>query len=640
MKKATLLIALIALYTQAFSQAWNLSGNAGTNSSNNFLGTTDSKPIKFRTNNSVRMTITSGGKVGIGSVSPVSTLHIKATSNSSQLVIDAYANQYDSLPLIRLRNAAGYDLMHIHSDDSTNTYIGLNAGRKNDTTNLSSDGTNNTFIGSYAGANNTTGYSNTAIGSRVLMSNNYGDWNTACGDQALALNTYGSTNSAFGYATLYYNINGLSNTAMGFRALHSCSSGQKNTAIGFQGLFSNTTGNNNCAVGSEALLYNNDGFDNTAVGFQSLYTNSNGNYNTAIGKYALRQNTSGIYNTASGVQALYNNTIGTGNLADGLNALYNNTSGINNTAVGYDAMFYNVSGSYNTNLGRQAGSNNGYNPTNFSSFGYYAGHLGNNSNTIEIGNSSVSWIGGQVIWSTYSDKRIKDNIQSNVPGLEFINKLNPVTYNLNIHRENEICEINNDADWEGKYDIEKIVQTGFIAQEVEQAAKMCNYKFSGVQPPSGNAKLYSIQYAAFVVPLVKAVQELDKTTIELKKQNEELRELNELIISVLSEEQQQKLNSLRKEKLIPEDESGGLLFQNNPNPFTDKTVIKFYIPVKAHQAVIKIYNADGKEINTYSITSKGKGQIEINGNTLAAGTYSYVLIVDQNIVDSRQMVLF
>ena len=122
-------------------------------------------------------------------------------------------------------------------------------------------------------------------------------------------------------------------------------------------------------------------------------------------------------------------------------------------------------------------------------------------------------------WSTYSDQRIKDDIQSNVPGLTFINKLRPVTYKLNIHRENELCGILDTAQWEGKYDIEKITQSGFIAQEVEQAAIESNYPFNGVTAPTGNAKLYSIQYASFVVPLVKAVQELNE---QLNTQNESL----------------------------------------------------------------------------------------------------------------------
>ena len=52
-----------------------------------------------------------------------------------------------------------------------------------------------------------------------------------------------------------------------------------------------------------------------------------------------------------------------------------------------------------------------------------------------------------------------------------------------------------------------------------EAAIESNYPFNGVTAPTGNAKLYSIQYASFVVPLVKAVQELNE---QLITQNESL----------------------------------------------------------------------------------------------------------------------
>jgi hypothetical protein len=47
-----------------------------------------------------------------------------------------------------------------------------------------------------------------------------------------------------------------------------------------------------------------------------------------------------------------------------------------------------------------------------------------------------------------------------------------------------------------------------MAQEVEAAAQALNYNFSGVQAPPNDESLYSLRYAEFVVPLVKAVQEL------------------------------------------------------------------------------------------------------------------------------------
>ena len=64
--------------------------------------------------------------------------------------------------------------------------------------------------------------------------------------------------------------------------------------------------------------------------------------------------------------------------------------------------------------------------------------------------------------------------------------------------------------------IEKIKFSGFLAQEVESAALESNFDFSGVRTPENNSTPYSLSYAEFVVPLVKAVQE-QQDMIELLK---------------------------------------------------------------------------------------------------------------------------
>jgi trimeric autotransporter adhesin len=75
----------------------------------------------------------------------------------------------------------------------------------------------------------------------------------------------------------------------------------------------------------------------------------------------------------------------------------------------------------------------------------------------------------------------------------------------------------------------RITQTGFIAQEVEAAAKKVNYDFNGVNVPKTSQELYSVSYAEFVVPLVKAVQELESKNNELELQNAALKTQNAII---------------------------------------------------------------------------------------------------------------
>ena len=70
---------------------------------------------------------------------------------------------------------------------------------------------------------------------------------------------------------------------------------------------------------------------------------------------------------------------------------------------------------------------------------------------------------------------------------------------------------------------EQIIYTGFVAQDVEKAAKELGYNFSGIDAAKNDKDLYGLRYAEFVVPLVKAVQEQQQQIEALKKQIEELK---------------------------------------------------------------------------------------------------------------------
>ena len=64
----------------ATGAGWSLTGNAGTTPASNFIGTTDAQRLVFRTNNTEKMTILSGGNVGIGIATPDATLHNNGSS--------------------------------------------------------------------------------------------------------------------------------------------------------------------------------------------------------------------------------------------------------------------------------------------------------------------------------------------------------------------------------------------------------------------------------------------------------------------------------------------------------------------------------------------------------------------------------
>ena len=459
-------------------------------------------------------------------------------------------------------------------------------------------------------------------------------------------NTYG--NLAIGFYSLLHNKKAEGNLAIGENALESNSTGILNTAVGQGCLSENDSGYYNTGVGEEALSGNFNGSENTAAGTFSLLNNYSGSQNTAIGKAAMYYNYSGNYNTAIGTQALAAGGIANATVAVGYDALYN-SGGDNCTAVGTKAGYNNYTGIDNTYLGYHAGntvttgSSNtiiGYGADVANADYSNATALGNltvvgGSNHVRIGNSSVTIIGGQVSWSTLSDARIKNNIQQNVPGLQFINLLKPVTYHYDVNKQDNLLGRKTE-DWNGKYDIEKIQFTGFIAQDVEAAAKKIGYDFSGVAVPKSDKDFYSLRYSDFIVPLVKAVQELSKQNDSLKNvfteklsaQQKEIYELKEMIVS-----NQSTVNSQQSTAV-----SFASLQQNIPNPFSNSTTINYSLPAKFISAKIIITDKNGNALKTNAL-SNGKGAINVDATTLASGAYQYSLYVDGKMIASKQFIV-
>ncbi len=402
-----------------------------------------------------------------------------------------------------------------------NSFIGYQSGF-NDTS-----GFKNYFIGYKSGYNNFSGYSNIFLGDNSGYSNATGYSNIFLGDNSGYFNSSGKQNVFLGYYAGYsnnadYNVflgcragysntTGWGNTANGFYALYSNTGGLHNVANGYEALYLNTTGNLNVANGYQALFHNNANW-NVANGYQALYNNTTGDYNTAVGFMSMISNVDGYQNVAIGPSALYYNTNGNENVAIGVGALEHNNTGDRNVAVGSTSLYYNY-GLYNTAVGYSAFTT--FSPTYYSN----STAIGNQAsifadNQVRIGNSNVTSAWVQVNWSIGSDVRIKNNVKENVPGLDFIKLLRPVTYNYNITKENEILGITDSSNLKSKFDIEKIEFSGFIAQEVDEAAKKANYNFSGVDK---KGPLWGLRYSEFTVPLVKAVQELDEKNKELLK---------------------------------------------------------------------------------------------------------------------------
>ena len=462
-----------------------------------------------------------------------------------------------------------------NTEGNQNSFIGWLAGQQNTT------GNENTFIGKYAGLSNATGSLNTYIGSNaygttdltnataigagasvtqdssVVLGNNanVGIGTSAPGydlDVAGDINFTGTlyengvpfSGGAFGVTgttgqTIYHdgtdwlNTSSLTNNGVTVSTSadalingHTVGRGggniHTNTAVGDSALYNNTMGHSNTASGYRSLHNNETGNCNTASGFRSLYNNETGWSNTASGYFALKENTMGYRNTASGFQSLHNTTTGNENTAHGTSALFYNTTGDNNTAIGRGALSSNTEGSNNTALGYYADVATD-SLSNTTAIGFSASV--SSSNSVVIGNLSVSSIGGYADWTNLSDGRFKTNVVENVQGLNFIMQLRPVTYNLDL---DALAKFQNTPDSLRQKDAESLkaaeVQVGFIAQEVEAAANAVNFNFHGVDKPQNEESHYGLRYAEFVPPMVKAMQE-QQTQIENSVSQEEFEQL-------------------------------------------------------------------------------------------------------------------
>jgi trimeric autotransporter adhesin len=462
--------------TLVANSGWALNGNAGTSAAVNFIGTTDDKPLLFKINN-----------------------------QWSGIIDSAYETTL--LGSLTGKNSSG---------TFGNTAFGAGAL----SVDIYGQGTN-TAMGTGALNQNTTGYGNTAIGFAALSANTTGYANTADGSGALSDIISGSFNTAIGKDALSYPCipDASYNTAMGLGAL-TPNRGSYNTVFGATG---GGGGSSNTVFGTNAMT-NCIGNFNTVTG-SSMGFLEEGDNNAVLGDFSMVTKSFGFnkisQTTAVGYETLY--------LTDGdVNAPATDSWG--NTVIGYHAGSFSHNGSHNCFIGAESDITNGscFNTT-------VLGHATTAaiSNVVRVGNPATSSIGGPVGWSTISDGRVKKNIREDIPGLSFITSLRPVTYNINTAaiesiQQARVTETTNStnttkapaktlsAQMAAAYLAkEKIVYSGFVAQEVEQAAKNLHYNFNGVDVPKNDNDLYALRYESFVVPLVKSVQELASQSKEL-----------------------------------------------------------------------------------------------------------------------------
>jgi hypothetical protein len=480
------------------------------------------------------------------------------------------------------------------------------------------------------------GTENTAVGLEIMFFNT-GNNNTGFGRSAIGLNTTGNDNTGVGFAALYSNTTSSGAVAVGSLSLYNNTTGFYNSAVGYSALTTNTTGSRNTAIGYTGLFSNTVGTDNTSGGYRAMYANTTGSFNTATGTYALATNLSSNYNTAIGYQSAYQTT-SIDNTGVGFRSIYSTQTGSDNTGLGFNALYGNTTGSHNTAVGAGADVST-TNLSNATSLG--SGAVVNASNKVRFANATVTVVEGPVAY-TFSDGRFKTNIkEEDVKGLEFINKLRPVVYNLDTKKITEFWTKNMPDTTRKKYMDQdftastNIRQSGFIAQEVADAAKSVGYDFNGVHVAADDNDNYSVAYSEMVVPLVKGMQEQQKMIDEQKQVNAEQKQMIENL--------QQQINDLKNQGTTTGIDqiamAGSSMEQNVPNPFTQETVIRFNLATQFSNAYMAIYDLSGKQLKTIAITQHGASSITLTADQLTPGMYIYSIMVDGKLLDSKRMVV-
>ena len=90
------------------------------------------------------------------------------------------------------------------------------------------------------------------------------------------------------------------------------------------------------------------------------------------------------------------------------------------------------------------------------------------------------------------------------------------------------------------------------------------------------------------------------------------------------------------------DESGlgakdAYLLQNAPNPFVNNTRVDYYVPEHLTNVIIELRDIKGALIASYPVRP-GKSSVNIDRNSLEAGSYLYALIVDGEMIDTKVMI--
>ena len=472
----------------------------------------------------------------------------------------------------------------VTSDGQYNTKAGTNAGDSFNGTNATdntlygydagtaiTDGDDNTFIGYQAGAATDESGKHTAVGHKAFATHSATaasgqEGNVAVGWGAMMDSTSSYNTTAVGKEAMENSIDGYNNTMIGFMAAHDgfqSGEGHDNVGIGPECFDSATSANYNIGIGGEALKALTTGDYNTVGGWQAGMKITEGGGNAVLGYYAFSQATTGEHNVSIGNGSMSvgvttgdenvsvgrnsgnNMSSGYENVCIGARAGRDITTGFRNVFVGTDTGLVHTGGHYAAALGHKAlhqvtgngdvgiGDHAGFDITsggNNICVGSSAGRSSSPSGAISTGNNVIC-LGNNSITDIYcadtsissSDQRDKTDITDFTHGLDWINKLKPVTYRWDkrawYHEYDDDGAITKEGTPDGSKKTNRL-HLGFKAQDVLEVEK--SFGYAGKKDDMLTVNLneddtaYGMKYERLVPILVNAIQELSAKVAALE----------------------------------------------------------------------------------------------------------------------------
>lgn len=294
-------------------------------------------------------------------------------------------------------------------------------------------------------------------------------------------------------------------------------------------------------------------------------------------------------------------------------AAYITSPSTNTKAVGVMGIGGNGAAGHNMGvLGYLGGTRNGagvfgttYSNLNYTIPGKYAGFFNGEVYATEKISATSFY--------TISDLRLKENVipvaqkETDHTFLDRVLDMNVIEYNL---KDRSSGEEPNERMAELRMAELGQRHIGLAAQELQELFPDLVSK--------GQDGYLTVNYMELVPVLIRSIQELKSEIDELKGAAVSTRGTTDINKETLAD------------RII--------LYQNMPNPFREKSVIRFKLSDNVREASICIFDLSGKMLKKFPISS-GMESVSLAGDELGEGMFLYSLIVNGQEIDTKKMII-